>query len=194
MRRLSRPPTKSRRVPSELEPSIFGAGNECHGPAHSATTARRGGIDRALLAEDRRLRSSVSGEVSVRFAQLLVGKGRTGGGVPVCPIRPCPGARVPALVCPRCSGWEAGKRMPMTCRVCGHKRRLEIDRALLEGTHLRDIARRTGATASSLQRHEAEHLVRDLVKAHEAGKSPGLIRCPRCADRSGPGGEALWRG
>jgi len=58
--------------------------------------------------------------------------------------------------------------MPMTCRVCGHKKRLEIDRALLEGQSLRDIARRTGTTASSLQRHKAEHLARDLVKAHEA--------------------------
>jgi hypothetical protein len=56
----------------------------------------------------------------------------------------------------------------MTCRVCGHKRRLEIDRALLEGQSLRDIARRTGTTASSLQRHKAEHLARHLVKAHEA--------------------------
>jgi hypothetical protein len=56
----------------------------------------------------------------------------------------------------------------MTCRACGHKKRLEIDRALLEGQSLRDIARRTGTTASSLQRHKAEHLTRDLVKAHEA--------------------------
>jgi hypothetical protein len=56
----------------------------------------------------------------------------------------------------------------MTCRVCGHKKRLEIDRALLEGQSLRDIARRTGTTASSLQRHKAEHLARHLVKAHEA--------------------------
>jgi len=58
--------------------------------------------------------------------------------------------------------------MPMTCRVCGHKKRLAIDRALLEGQSLRDIARRTGTTASSLQRHKAEHLARHLVKAHEA--------------------------
>ena len=58
--------------------------------------------------------------------------------------------------------------MPMTCRVCGHRKRLEIDRALLEGQSLRDIARRTGTTASSLQRHKAEHLTRSLVKAHEA--------------------------
>ena len=56
----------------------------------------------------------------------------------------------------------------MTCRVCGHKKRLAIDRALLEGQSLRDIARRTGTTASSLQRHKAEHLARHLVKAHEA--------------------------
>ena len=58
--------------------------------------------------------------------------------------------------------------MPMTCKVCGNKKRLEIDRALLEGQSLRDIARRTGTTASSLQRHKADHLARSLVKAHEA--------------------------
>jgi hypothetical protein len=56
----------------------------------------------------------------------------------------------------------------MTCRVCGHKKRLEIDRALLEGQSLRDIAKRTSLTPSSLQRHKAEHLTRSLVKAHEA--------------------------
>ena len=56
----------------------------------------------------------------------------------------------------------------MTCRACGHKKRPEIDRALLEGQSLRDIAKRTGTTASSLQRHKADHLARDLVKAHEA--------------------------
>ena len=58
--------------------------------------------------------------------------------------------------------------MPMTCKVCGNKKRLEIDRALLEGQSLRDIAKRTGTTASSLQRHKADHLARHLVKAHEA--------------------------
>ena len=58
--------------------------------------------------------------------------------------------------------------MPMTCRVCGHKKRLEIDRALLEGQSLRDIARRTGTTASSLQRHKVDHLVPSLVKAYQA--------------------------
>ena len=58
--------------------------------------------------------------------------------------------------------------MPMTFRVCGHRKRLETDRALPEGRSLRDIARRTGTTASSLQRHKAEHLARTFVKAHEA--------------------------
>ena len=33
---------------------------------------------------------------------------------------------------------------------------------------MRNIARRAGLTASSLQRHKAEHLARSLVKAHEA--------------------------
>src|SRR5262249_19783295 len=58
--------------------------------------------------------------------------------------------------------------MPMTCRICGNRKRLEIDRELLEGQSLRDIAKRTGTTASSLQQHKAEHLTRSLVKAHEA--------------------------
>jgi len=58
--------------------------------------------------------------------------------------------------------------MPMTCRVCGHRKRLEIDRALIEGKSLRDIARQTGTTASSLQRHKADHLAPSLVKAYQA--------------------------
>ena len=33
---------------------------------------------------------------------------------------------------------------------------------------MRDLARRTGTIASSLQRQKAEHLARDLVKAHQA--------------------------
>ena len=45
---------------------------------------------------------------------------------------------------------------------------MEIDRALLEGQSLRDIARRTGTTASSLQRHKADHLAPSLVKAYQA--------------------------
>jgi hypothetical protein len=45
---------------------------------------------------------------------------------------------------------------------------VEIDRALLEGQSLRDIARRTGTTASSLQRHKADHLAPSLVKAYQA--------------------------
>jgi hypothetical protein len=57
----------------------------------------------------------------------------------------------------------------MTCRVCGHRKRLEIDRALLEGQSLRGIARRTtGLSASSLQRHKADHLVPSLVKVYQA--------------------------
>ena len=77
----------------------------------------------------------------------------------------------------------------MTCRVCGPRRRLEIDQALLEGHSLRDIADEPG------QRHKAEHLARDLVNAHEA-REIARAHSPagRCTDRSGPGGEALWRG
>ena len=58
--------------------------------------------------------------------------------------------------------------MPMTCRVCGHRKRGEIERALLAGTSLRNIAQRYGTSATALHRHKAEHLARHLVKAHEA--------------------------
>jgi hypothetical protein len=56
----------------------------------------------------------------------------------------------------------------MTCRVCGHKKRGEIERALLAGTSLRNLAQRYGTSATALHRHKADHLTRHLVKAHEA--------------------------
>src|SRR5215469_9983466 len=58
--------------------------------------------------------------------------------------------------------------MPMSCTICGHKKRREIDRALLERRPLRHTASQFGTSTGALQRHRA-HIHRDLVEAHQAG-------------------------
>lgn len=52
------------------------------------------------------------------------------------------------------------------CKVCSHKNRNEIDKLILSGTSIRDIAGQFGLTKSSVQRHK-KHLQRKLVKASE---------------------------
>jgi len=56
----------------------------------------------------------------------------------------------------------------MSCTICGHKKRREIDRALLERRPLRHTASQFGTSTGALQRHRA-HIHRDLVEAHQAG-------------------------
>ena len=58
--------------------------------------------------------------------------------------------------------------MPMSCTICGHKKRREIDRALLERRPLRHTASQFGTSTGALQRHRA-HIHRDLVETHQAG-------------------------
>jgi hypothetical protein len=55
----------------------------------------------------------------------------------------------------------------MTGSICGHKKRREIDRALLERRPLRRTASQFGTSTGSLQRHRA-HIHRDLVEAHQS--------------------------
>lgn len=55
--------------------------------------------------------------------------------------------------------------MAQTCRTCNHSRRLEIDRALVQGRSKASIAREFGVSTSSLAHHEREHLSRQLVQA-----------------------------
>jgi hypothetical protein len=55
----------------------------------------------------------------------------------------------------------------MACTICGHKKRREIDRALLERRPLRRTASQFGTSTGALQRHRA-HIHRDLVEAHQA--------------------------
>jgi hypothetical protein len=57
--------------------------------------------------------------------------------------------------------------MPRTCSICNHMRRDEIDKALLAGESLRDIAGRVPVAKSALHRHKL-HLSATLVKARDS--------------------------
>jgi len=58
--------------------------------------------------------------------------------------------------------------MPRRCTVCGHGEREHIDRALVAGAALRDVAGRHGVSKSALERHKADHLPTHLAKARAA--------------------------
>ena len=60
--------------------------------------------------------------------------------------------------------------MPQTCTICRHQRRNEIDGALVEGESLRNIAKRTGTSATALHRHKAQHIPKSLVLAQETAE------------------------
>lgn len=58
--------------------------------------------------------------------------------------------------------------MTMTCKICRHEKRAEIERELVEGkSGLRAIAGRFNVSRSSLMRHK-DHIPAHLVKAKEA--------------------------
>ena len=58
--------------------------------------------------------------------------------------------------------------MPRKCTVCEHEKVEEINRLLLEGVSLRNIAKQYFVSAASLHRHKEGHLPAKLVKAQEA--------------------------
>jgi hypothetical protein len=61
--------------------------------------------------------------------------------------------------------------MPQTCSICTHPQRAEIEKAMISGETLREIAERCPASRpvsrSTLHRHKQEHLPAHLAKAHE---------------------------
>ncbi|MGI6601357.1 MAG: hypothetical protein ACOX3N_06025 [Dethiobacteria bacterium] len=57
--------------------------------------------------------------------------------------------------------------MARTCSICTHQERQAIDRALVVGTSLRDIAGQFGVSKSALHRHRA-HIPEALTMAKEA--------------------------
>ena len=48
--------------------------------------------------------------------------------------------------------------MPRNCKACNHRKREEIDRALIKGDSFRDVAGRYRVSKSALQRHKEDHL------------------------------------
>ena len=58
--------------------------------------------------------------------------------------------------------------MPRRCTVCEHEKVEEINKALLEGVSLRDLAGRYSVSKTALHRHKESHLPAKLVKAQEA--------------------------
>lgn len=57
--------------------------------------------------------------------------------------------------------------MPRTCTICRHRKREEIERALLKGEPLRAIAKRSGISPTALWRHK-DHVSEALTKSVEA--------------------------
>src|ERR1019366_5646505 len=67
--------------------------------------------------------------------------------------------------------------MPRTCTVCSHPHRDDIDRLLLEGVPLRNIAKRFSLSAAGLFRHN-KHLSTMLTNSHrgaEVLRADGLL-------------------
>jgi CMP-2-keto-3-deoxyoctulosonic acid synthetase len=54
--------------------------------------------------------------------------------------------------------------MPPTCSICIHAKRSEIDRVLLAGDSLRNIAKQFAVTSAALNRHKTNHLAQRLAQ------------------------------
>lgn len=68
--------------------------------------------------------------------------------------------------------------MPRVCTICGHKKRAEIDEAIVQGEAIRRIAAQYRLSPSALQRHKDGHIPPVLAKAHEAAevaRADGLL-------------------
>ena len=57
--------------------------------------------------------------------------------------------------------------MPRTCTVCGHPKRLQIERAMVAGTSLRTIAERFGPSKTAVIRHRT-HVATAIARHTEA--------------------------
>jgi hypothetical protein len=82
--------------------------------------------------------------------------------------------------------------MPRRCSICHHERLEEINRALVEGAALSEMAAKYRVSDDALSRHKANHLPDALVKAQEAKEaepSPGPR--PSCCARNAQYAGAL---
>ena len=57
--------------------------------------------------------------------------------------------------------------MGMTCTICNHDKRIEIDRELVQGISHQSIADQFGVNAQAVWRHSQNHLSRQLSTAYE---------------------------
>ena len=62
--------------------------------------------------------------------------------------------------------------MENKCSICAHRKRMEIDQALVDGVSLRNIAKQFGSSPATLFRHKSEHLAQQLVQA----KAEAVVR------------------
>jgi hypothetical protein len=60
--------------------------------------------------------------------------------------------------------------VPQTCTICRHPQRLQIERALLSGTTLREIAGKFGTAKTIIARHRG-HVAGDLAQKVQARES-----------------------
>jgi len=58
--------------------------------------------------------------------------------------------------------------MPRHCKVCTHPEREGIEKDLVSGGSIRDIAKRFGLSPASVHRHKSDHLPASLVEARQA--------------------------
>jgi hypothetical protein len=87
--------------------------------------------------------------------------------------------------------------MPRTCTVCSHDDRAEIDKALVAGEPLRNVAKRFGTSAAALNRHKGDHIPAILAAAERrAGEQRGdglLVQATEQRDRENQYGIDLRR-
>ncbi len=55
--------------------------------------------------------------------------------------------------------------MTMKCKICAHRKRLQIDREVVKGGNLTKIAKKFGIPYSSLYAHSQNHITRQLAQA-----------------------------
>jgi hypothetical protein len=72
--------------------------------------------------------------------------------------------------------------MARNCTICRHAKRHEIDRALVEGVPVLQLAERYKLVRSSLQRHQASHLVEKMAKATKSREARDAIEAVKLVE------------
>jgi len=89
--------------------------------------------------------------------------------------------------------------LPQTCTVCRHARRTDIEKAIIRGDTLRDIARQFHLSKDAVGRHKADHLPRTLGKVLEVGEAARAydflteVLCPEADGNPDKQSNALFK-